>query len=263
MRIFSLAMSNIPGRKLYGYLLLLLIFSGCYSYGQRGCDDDSLFNDFKKNIQIELEIYRGRIKWDNETREPYYSLLATCPVQTLEKYIDDSIPVIRAEIFVNLLLKGASNTILKGILNKHINDTAKFISAPTDVVIEWKVNEYMQFLFSLTPRKKVTNKEYRDRLERLRSEWYIVIPGAYHRTISKESMLKVDSLGFSVQDYKIVGFTITVGEMRITTTNCFDQQLREAIGKLKPREKIFFDDIKAVGPDKRIRNLGTLTLRVI
>lgn len=65
-----------------------------------------------------------------------------------------------------------------------------------------------------------------------------------------------------MQGVKITSFTLTIGDTEMTTCNVITDQMRELISKLKPLERIFFDDIKAEGPDKRIRNMGTLTLRV-
>jgi hypothetical protein len=38
--------------------------------------------------------------------------------------------------------------------------------------------------------------------------------------------------------------------------------IKSVMDKLRPGDKLFFDNIKAVGPDKRVRNLGTLAFNI-
>ena len=50
------------------------------------------------------------------------------------------------------------------------------------------------------------------------------------------------------------------GTMNGMYTNSGD--IKSVMDKLRPGDKLFFDNIKAVGPDKRVRNLGTLAFNI-
>jgi len=250
-------------RTLYRYLLLSQVFLGHYCYGQNN-STDTLFDQFRKDILIELEEHQGRVVLDDDTRETYYLLLATHPTDVLIKYTEDSIPAIRSQIFAGLVQKNADEKTLSEILNRHLGDTAKFTLSPTDVVITWSVREYMQTLVNSKADNKLPEVDFKGRLEKIRRERYTVIAGTRHGIIAKDSLLRVDSLTCSLEWAKITSFTLTTRKKTMTSGNVFlTKRMKRHILKLKSGERIFIENIKAEGPDKITRHLVPIILKIM
>lgn len=247
-------------RSLYRYILLLQVFLGQYCFGQYS-SKDPLFNKFRQDVLIEQREHHGWVVWDDETRESYYTLLIARSIKELVKYTDDSVPAVRAEIFSGLVQKNADESTLREILNKHLNDTAKFTEGATDVILTWSVREIMKLSMDFKPDVKHPALDYRDMLEKLRRRHYVAIPGIHHGLISKDSLLKADSL-VGPEGLKIVSFTVTVGEKIITSNNVISKEIKTAIGELKPGNGIYFESIKAEGPDKTTRTITPVLLKV-
>ena len=247
--------------NLYKCSLLLLVFLGQYCYGQN-YSTDTLLDQFRKDILIELEEHQGRVVWDNDTRETYYLLLSTHPADVLIKYTEDSIPAVRAKIFAGLVQKNADEKLLNEILNKHLGDTAEFTLSPTDVVITWSVREYMQTLLSSKADKKLPEVDFKAQLDKIRSEHYTVIAGTRHGIISRDSLLRVDSLTSSMGWVKITSFTLTVRKKSMTSGNVLTKRMKRNIRKLRYGERIFIENINAELPDKITRQLDSIVLKV-
>lgn len=62
------------------------------------------------------------------------------------------------------------------------------------------------------PHEKIPDRDYKARIEKIRREHYIVIAGAHHGIIPKDSLLRVDSLTCSREGFKIISFILTVKE---------------------------------------------------
>jgi hypothetical protein len=243
------------------YFLLLQVFLGRYCYGQNN-STDTLFEQFRKDILIELEEHQGGVVWDDDTRETYYLLLATHPTDVLIKYTEDSIPAVRSQIFAGLVQKNAGEKTLSEILNRHLGDTAKFTLSPTDVVITWSVREYMQTFLNSKTDIKLPEVDFKARLEKIRRDRYTVIAGARHGIIAKDSLLQVDSLTCSLKWAKITSFTITTRGKIMTSGNVLTGRMKRNIKKLKSGDQIYFENIKAEGPDKITRQLAPISLKI-
>ncbi len=248
-------------KMLYGYLLLLQVLLAQYCHAQQ-YRTDSLFHAFKKDVQIELEQRRGTVGSDDETRETYYLLMLTASVEDLVKYTDDSMPAIRAKIFEGLVLKNADKKMLEEILNKHSNDTAKFLSKGGCVEIEWSVKEFMQMLFTYQPDTPSAQPDWKSRIEKIRRERYSLIAGSHHGFIDKDSLLKTDSLIESKGQFRIVSCVLTIRRKPQQLTNRFNARAKRRISRLNPGEPIFIENVKAEGPDKIIRTLPSFFLKV-
>lgn len=246
--------------KTYWCLLLLQIFLGpCYGQAP---DEDTLFLKFRNDIQSELERHNNHVVWDDETKETYYLFMLTHDVASLVKYTDDPLPAVRAQIFSSLVQKNADRKILRDILEKHINDTAVFVSSPTDVVMNWTVKGYMQFLVDLSAEKKPDSIDYKTRLEQIRNRFRVIVAGAHHGIITKDSLLKVDHLVCSEKGFNIISFTLMIGKRTIKTNNMFTKEIRSRIRELKPGDFVFIEDLTATVPDSSIRKLGSIILKV-
>ncbi|MCC6186493.1 MAG: hypothetical protein IT256_05005 [Chitinophagaceae bacterium] len=252
-------------KKSFRFLLFLQIFFVQYCYAQQS-ETDSLFKRFKNDVQDEHYSNKGRVVWDDETDESFYFLMSNSPIESLIKYTDDSIPAIRAQIFVGLAQKGADESILKEILDNHLEDTAEFIEGVTDLVQRWTVNGYMQFVYDLKWKGKLQMVDFNDRLvkikENKKNEFHILIPGARHNTITNENLLKIDSLVFSKEGFRILSFTIHIGKKTLTANNVITGRIKRLIRKLKPKDVIYIDEIKGIGPDKMERRLNPIILKI-
>jgi hypothetical protein len=243
-------------------LLILNILLGQLSYGQK-CSDDVLFDRFKKDIQIELLRYK-QVEWDDETSESYYTLMIGCPIESLAKHVDDSTPAIRCLIFAGLALKNADIDLLTEILSKHKNDTAEYTESPTDLVITWTVRDFMQTTLKWKADKKIPNaaSDFESRLETVRNRFRIIIPGEYHGTVPKDSLLAVDSLTCSWKGNRIVSFSFTSGDKTVTTNNIFNQEIKQYLRNMKSGDPIYIDKIIIEYSDKRGGRAPSLALEL-
>lgn len=253
-------------------LLILLNLLLCQSLLGQNCSNDSLFNRFKYDVQIEMLNHPNQIGWDDATKESYYKLMIDCPINCLVKYTDDSVPFVRAIIFGGLVEKNVDDDIIEEILDRHKNDTGQFIYSPTDLVTTWTVSGYMQ---QLKRKSKADNKtfntadDFESRLENLRSRLQetirIYIPGEYHSMVTKDDLLLIDSLTTS-QGFRIISFNLTFVTTSITktfsTNNVFTQEIKEFIRTMTSGDRIYIDYIKVEFPDNSIGQIASKFLRI-
>lgn len=252
-------------------LLLLLNLLLCQSLPGQNCPDDSLFNRFKYDVQIEMLNHPNKISWHDETKESFYTLMIDCPINCLVKYTDDSIPAVRAIIFEGLVRKNADNDILGEILERHKNDTTQFILSPTDVVWTWSVIGYMELMLKLKANnKKFSTRGYYESLlanlrKRLQDEIRICVPGEYHGMVTKENLLSMDSLttskGYRIVSYDLITITAS-GTKTIFTNNVFTPEIKELIKTMTSGDRIYLEEIRVEFPDKSIGNIGGKFFRI-
>lgn len=249
-------------------LLILLKLLLCQSLLGQNCSNDSLFNRFKYDVQIEMLNHSNQIVWNDATKESYYKLMIHCPINCLVKYTDDSIPAIRAIIFGGLVEKNVDDDILGEILDRHKNDTAQFIYSPTDLVITWTVSRYMQLKLRSQADNKTVNTadDFESRLENLRSSLRetirIYIPGEYHGMVTKDDLLLIDSLTCTLQGFRIISFNLISGTKTFSTNNVFTQEIKEFIKTMTSGDRIYIADIRVESSDKTIRQIASKALRI-
>ena len=247
---------------------LLLIFLNlllCQSLLGQNCPNDSLFNRFKYDVEIEL--LNNQIAWHDETKESYYKLMIDCPINCLVQYTDDSVPAIRAIIFGGLVEKNVDNDMLGEILDRHKNDTAQFMLGPGCVVDTWTVVGYMQLKKRMADNKSFnTADDFESRLENLRSRLQearrVYIPGEYHGQVAKDDLLSIDSLTCTLPGHRIISFDLISGTKTFSTNNVFTQEIKAFISTMKSGERIHMEEIKVQFPDNRIRCIGGKSLRI-
>jgi hypothetical protein len=242
------------------FFVLPLTLSMQICYGQDYAEG-SLINNFREDIRIEQEEYDGCVKWDNETKESYYLLVSSLSVEALRKYVSDPNPVIRSAVFVGLAQRSADKKVLEEILRDHTYDTAGFTTG-TDAVMTWSVRNYMQIALDLKIEGKLPIADYQERLKTIRDQPKIIIAGVHHNIIEKDSLLKVDELRYSVEGYKIISFILTTEGKAVSSNNLFTEEIRELIRRLKPGDRIYIDTIRAQLPDKTMRHLPSMVLKV-
>lgn len=249
-------------RKPYSFLLLVQILFVQHSYAQQSLSD-SLFKRFRNDVKDELFRNNGRSVWDDETRESYYLLMSTIPIQYLLKYTNDSIPSVRSKIFVGLVQKGADDSSIKEILNNHKDDTAVFIEAVTDVIQIRSVTQYMQFIYQ--NNESFPRTDFNTRLDKIREkkkDLHIIIPGVRHGIVSKQDLLKIDSLVCSEEGFQIVSFELYARKKTLTANSLITKQMKRLLGELKSKNLIQISKVKCLGPDKNVRYLSSFNLMV-
>lgn len=252
--------------KLLIIVLSLLLYQSLLG---QNCSNDSLFNRFKYDVEIEM-LY-NQISWCDETKESYYKLMIDCPINCLVQYTDDAVPAIRALIFGGLVEKNVDNAILGEILDRHKNDTAQFIYRAACVVETWTVVGYMKLKKRMADNKTFnTANDFESRLENLRRRLQetirIYIPGEYHGMVKKDDLLSIDSLTGTLQGYRIISFELTAITTSITktfsTNNVFTQEIKAFISTMTSGDHIFIDEIRVEFPDKTIGMIGGKSLRI-
>lgn len=250
-------------------LIFLMAFTQkCYCQ----CNNsDSLFYKFKVNIEILQKEHSGTVGMDTETKESYYLVLSSCSTNDLIKYTNDTNAFVRSYIFAGLLQKRVKKKEILKILEIHKNDTAKFICSSADVIVQWRVNEFMKTLMVLKSEGKLGHINYKKRIEELRnrtsSETAILIEGIHHGLIDKDKLLKNDSLFLTVNKMKIVSFSLyitnskEIGEFK-SSSNVLTNEMKNAIRKAESGTILTFDDLKVVYDDHGVHQLGLMYLKL-
>lgn len=247
-------------------LIIVLNLLLCQSLPGQNCSNDSLFNRFK--YDVEIEMLNNQMTWHDETKESYYKLMIDCPINCLVQYTDDAVPAIRAIIFGGLVEKNVDNDMLGEILDRHKNDTAQFILAPGCVVNTWTVSQYMQIKWRSKANNKTFNTDdyFKSRLENLQSRVQenarVYIPGEYHGQVTKDDLLSIDSLTCTLPGHRIVSFDLYAGTKTFSTNNVFTQEIKDVIKTLTTGDRIHMEEIRVECPDRRIRPIGGKSLRI-
>lgn len=244
------------------YILLLLFFIVQSLYGQN-ISIDSLFSAFKKEVEIE-QLNTGMVVMDDETRLAYYLLMLHAPIEKLEKFTNDENPAVRGEIFTGLVQKDVDSVVIDRILKLHENDTAEFTYCPTDVVISWRVNELMH----ASVRNKSTNPgseiDYNKKIERLKNKLELVLPNYRHGLISRNDLLQLDSLIFSNKEFEVQSFMLVTNTQKNAKSknNTITRKMKKIIADLNSGDRVYFEYLEVKGPDKTIRQMGTIMMRI-
>jgi hypothetical protein len=244
--------------KYLGLIFLLLKLHSCYS--QKNVTD-SLFWQFKNDINIELNAYSGIIKFDNETKISYYELLKNTSINDLIKYTNDSNAAIRFKIFVGLIDKKTSAIILNKIVEAHKNDSAKTLLKEIYHFSENPITVYESMLWEMRrlPRIRHTPKDFQQFIDQIR-EFKCVrlnIDGVHHHLVTKNKLLKAESIAFFCDTiFKHVGFSIFVDDMEFKSkNNKLTPAMKKVIQKAPSGTEFYFTDFKVIGPDKKTRIL--------
>ena len=244
--------------------ITLFVFLSNYSYSQV-VNNDSLFEIFKHDVQLELQNRDHCLRLGDETMVSYYLLLNHSTVESLTKHTDDSIPTIRALIYTGLAQKNADDSVLKKIYTNHCNDTATYTSCSTCVVTTWTVEEYMKFVLDAHSKNKIRRINYEERIDKIRDKirdkFRVIIPGERHNRIKAKAFLKVDSLVCSDSNFSIASFVLSNGTETIKSqSNLLTSEMKEIIKSRKNGGRIFIENIKVKAPDNTIRKIGGMLL---
>jgi len=81
-----------------------------------------------------------------------------------------------------------------------------------------------------------------------------------------EVIAEMENFDFDL-NFRVVSFTLSTIDKgytfdRISQSNKFTEEQRNQLQKVQPGDKVFIDDIKAIGPDGTIRQLGNIALTI-
>ena len=236
--------------------IITLVLLTLNAYGQE-YSIDSLFTEFKHDIEIEQRVH-GRIKWDNETRIAFYSLLKEAPIDSLTNYINDSNAAVRSFMFLGLAHKNADSSLLQRVFNQYQDDTTIFTSNT-----EWSVNGYIKMIMGAKNQGKLRKIDYSKEIARLNKKPLIFIPGVDHGIIIKDSLLSLDKLQCSESGFEVLSFTLSSEKAFATSnSNVLTDQMRDIIRQTKPGDWIRIHKIKMRLPDKSWRWKTSLIFRI-
>ena len=230
---------------------------------------DSLFKVYENDIKTEQKYHKGSAVYDKDTKLNFYLFMKICPIDSLLKYVDNPNPEIKCAIFSGLVGKGADTTITNAIFKKYKDDTTSFNSQGGDVVLNWSISEYMAVTLKYADGKKI---DYEKMLNLLKRDPDIIIKGERHNFISKKDLLLLDNLYCDNIDYIFIGFTFTYkikskNNSKILSIesngNLITDPMKKVMRKQKKGNRIWFEDIKVLGPNGETRNLGTRALTIL
>lgn len=96
---------------------------------------------------------------------------------------------------------------------------------------------------------------------------FVKIEGIKYSVISKDTLMKLDSLTSSDNQFKIISFTMTINvgediQDDRSSNNLLTPTMKQMISRLNPGDRIWFENIKAKGPDGANRFYEAVALRV-
>lgn len=244
--------------------LIILILLGQTALGQID-KTDSLFDNFKRNIEFERKENNGIIIWDDETKLSYLYLIQNSSNETLKKYTNDLDAAVRFYMFVGLTRKTNDSNDIKPLLVSHLNDTAKFSESTGCLVfINKSVIEEMKLAYALFSEN--TYNTYNDYLKteiaRIQSKPHLIINGLHHNVISKNDILKLDSLVYTDKSKKIKSFIVYIDKKPFENQgNAISKRIKRKLAKLKSGDIILLDSIKIVY-ENSFRKLGQIFLKI-
>lgn len=173
------------------YILLLLLLQFLSGFSQHQ-NPDSLFLQFRQDVETEQRENAGQMILDENTKESYYRLSHFSSVNDLLLYTNDPNVYIRSSVFGGLLQKKIKKEVLEKIIESHRNDTAIFSSKGGDVVIQWKMSEFVQLGFNAWLSGQLTKINYVQELEKLKaaSMYKLELEGLRHGIMEKRAVVE-------------------------------------------------------------------------
>lgn len=250
--------------QLTRFILLLLLLKSQAGFTQQS-HPDTLFLQFRQDVETEQREYAGHMILDDDTKESYYRLIHFSSVNDLLQHTNDPNMYIRSSVFGGLLQKKIKKEVLEKIIESHRNDTAIFSSKGGDVVIQWKMSEYMQLGFNAWSSGQLTKIDYVQELEKLKaaSMYKLELEGLRHGIMEKERLLKTDVLKLKDSTLKIVSFTLYTDEAEISSTdNRLGPEMKKWIEKTETSGLVIIDNIKVIGPDRKTWQMPGQVIRL-
>lgn len=92
-------------------------------------------------------------------------------IATLITYTDDIHPLIRAYMFLGLVRTNIDKNMLQQIILKHANDTVEFSVKSVDVLVKWKVIDFMKMVLDAKSQNKLRELDYLKEVEKISSKY--------------------------------------------------------------------------------------------
>ena len=201
-----------------------------------------------------------------------FSLLMTSLFANAQKTGNDAVV---AAVNMNVLYRGMQNPIeiaVPGVPSDKVS-----IAVTNGTLNKTAVG------FSVSPGEQaesvikvlVDNKEISEKKFRVKNvpEPVALFAGKYEGEMSKEVALKTDILEAELKDFlwdlkfEIKGFTFFCSRdnmdiEELSNGNKLTDKMKSLISDIKPGKMIVFKDIKAIGPDEKIRDLNQIVLKI-
>lgn len=244
--------------------ILFLIFQAFLGLKVNGQNSlcDSLFNHFKRGVLIEQIDHVGQVVFGDETNEAFCLLMLSCEVEDLVPFLNDSIPLIRSEIFYGIAQKTSDLKLLKGLCNSHQWDTIVFHDYNGGLMIAQSVLQRMEAIVKFKECNSLRVIDYSSKLNDIRNSPKLVIPGAKFGRISKQALMDLDTLTCSLGDMKILSFTLISGKEFKSGSNILTKKMKRYLKQLQIGDKLYFSDVRVELSDGTYRNLGPVNLVV-
>jgi hypothetical protein len=247
--------------------MLFLSLAGNSCFGQVSTKD-SLLIELRKAPQMECPYVNG----NSEIFETACLLTVLCPIDTLIRLTADPCPIVRCYMFDGLIKKNADVQIIEEIYDQHKNDSTKFKYQCVDVGLEFEINQYMynHLLNYKKYREDLLNGTVQPQkaLDCTQEPSYTLdIPGVEKGVISKEDLLKVDSLVCSEKEYKVVSFILTFPKksklLSINSQgNLVSPLMKRKIKKLRSGDKLYIEEIHVNLTDGKTRSFAAINLKL-
>ncbi len=246
---------------LRNFLIACTLLSVVPAFGQ-SLDPDSLFAQLINDIEIEKQQHYGRVAFDKDTRITFYQLILNSPIEKIEEFMEDTNPVIRTKMFYALTQKNISLERLKTNFDRFSSDSTSYTRGIT-LVVEWKVNEYMHFLYKQYLENNIPTRNLEADIERLKKDVGIVIKGVKHGEINKDQLLSMDSLYHAHSGIKIISFEFYHNDKGFNTSgNMITKRMKRVIRRSKSGDTVSFENIHAIVSDNTTRKLGGERLKI-
>lgn len=251
MATLNLNKKNVP-------LVLLLMLILLPAHSQQS--PDSLYNVFKQHVLYFQNKYNN-LYWDDEVKLAYYQLIEESPESYLTELTNDNNPAIRANIFGALMAKSKNTDLLRKLLGEHANDTASFTQVDGDVGYQYRVNDFMKMQYNFKIKYHLNTTNLLDRYEQIRKAPHWLIKGVTHQNITKENLLLLDSLAYSVKNVSVNSFHLYINDTTlVSNSNKLTVEMKMAIFTLHTGDLITFDMINGTDEKKQTVRLPSISL---
>jgi len=123
--------------------------------------------------------------------------------------------------------------------------------------------DYMKRVLDWKEKGELRKIDYDVEIDKLEKEFHVIIPSADHGLIHKDELMNVDRLICSKDGFTILSFTLIVGDKAAkSSSNVLTKKMRRIIDNANLNDKAYFEDLETEGPDKSIRQIGSILLKI-
>lgn len=247
---------------------LLFIYSIPIFGQQLDLSFDSLLVKLRKAPPIIKEGHFSNHFGCNETYQNAKLLESLCSTDMLFGLLADTSRVVRYYMFMELLYRKIDLETLEEIVKQHQNDSALIYLMSVDVIVPWKMNEYME---ALLERYKADSdfilKKDADFANQKKGVVDVLFPSNCNN-VRKDDLLKMDSLACTQDDFVIISFVLSIfykqGNFRIEVhDNKLGFEIKNAIKNAVEGDVIYLEEIRIRNGEGMIRKIPSKVFKVL